>query len=409
MLSRFDSFARLAQRLAEGFAALGWRVDRRLLTGGGGGLSARHYREIGLPEDTPRVSVPGLFRSGELAGYAAVFLGATGGTIRSFLRRMADRFPDGKTPRPLVLTGYPGVILRDRLSGFTTRCGADFVLLNAPSDLADWRRFCLAQGLDPGGGRLFGYPFPPFRARPVWPPRKVLFAEQAVIPRTFRDRLYVLERLADYARAHPDREVVLKPRLVPGEQGIFSTSFHMECLLPLLRRRPPNLRLSYGDIQDLLRDCDLCLTLSSTVALQAMRWGIPAGIIRDFGFRDEFGTAFFSGSGCLLSFEELIGDSRPLLDGGWFAANFSDCAEQMSALSEAVAGERARRRHGGDWSFNGNFSRVYARTYPAFLDGWRCGPGVCLRFALASLAVGLKRRLSRLTDRTGRTAARENT
>lgn len=268
--------------------------------------------------------------------------------------------------RPLTLTGYPGVILREKLFGFANRCGCDFVLLNASADLDDYRAFCRNYGLDAGGAQLFGYVFPPFHKENTAAIRRVLFAEQAAIPATRKERLYLIHRLIRYAARHQDREVVIKPRLVPGETSIFTTKHHLEYLLRSFPELPANLRLEYGDIQGLLEQTDLCLTVSSTVALQAMWYGVPTGIIRDFGIRDEYGTDFFRESGCLVTFDDLERDALPSVCPAWFSRNFAACDAALPEIAEAVAREYARREQCGDWSMNGNPDAVFCEAFLGF-------------------------------------------
>lgn len=365
ILSKFDSFARVAKRVADGFTAQGFAVDYRLISVGREALSHRVHREIGLSEKTPVTTMNALFRAGEVAGFTAVYLGATGGFIRDFLERMRIRFPDG-TPRPLTIAGYPGVILREKLSGFTNRCGCDFVLLNSSAELEEYRRFCLNYGLSAHGARLFGYAFPPFRKERNKRIQRVLFVEQAVIPSSLRERLYLAKQLALYASSHSDREIIIKPRLVPGEKSIFTTKYHMEYLLKLLPSLPANLHVDYSDIQKLLEETDLCLTLSSSVALQSMWYGIPTGIICDFGIRSEYGTDFFRESGCLVSFDDLATDKLPILCSEWFHRHFATCDDALPALAEAVAEEYGRREQYGDWKNNENMDAVFCKSYLRF-------------------------------------------
>lgn len=381
VLSKFDSFARMAKRVADAFVTQGFMVDYRLIAVGREALSPRIYREIGLPEETPVTTMENLFCSGEITQFAAVYLGATGAFIRDFLGHMRASFLDEGTPRPLTLTGYPGLILREKLSGFANRCGCDFVLLNSSTDLDDYRRFCRNYRLSDSGAQLFGYAFPPFHKERTDSVRRVLFVEQATIPGPLKERLYLAKRLVLYASAHPEREVIVKPRLVPGEKSVFTTKYHMEVLLKSLPRLPGNLHVDYGDIQGLLETADLCLTVSSTVALQSMWYGIPTGIIRDFGIRDEYGTDFFRESGCLVSFDELEGGQFPAFRPEWFSRRFMACNEILPALAESLAQEYGRRELFGDWRSNGNFEAVFCEAYRRFhLEYGRLKPNTMWTF-----------------------------
>lgn len=368
ILSKYDSFARMAKCVADAFAARGFNVDYRLIAAGREALSRRVYHELGLSETTPVTSMKRLFQSGELAGFTAVYLGATGGFIRNFLLNMQSRFPQG-TPRPLTITGYPGIILREKLSGFANRCGCDVVLLNSPADLQEYRRFCAHYGITCDGARLFGYAFPPVQLERKERLQRVLFVEQSAIPASLRERLYLIHQLAAYASRHPDREIIIKPRLVPGEKSLFTTKYHLEFLIQSLPDVPKNMRVDYGDIQQLLQTADLCLTISSSVALQSMWYGIPTGIIRDFGIRDEYGTDFFRESGCLCSFEDLMTDKLPRLNREWFTQNFAYYDKTRNFLPDSIAEEYRRREQLHDWKYTPNLHAVFSDAYLHFRRG----------------------------------------
>ena len=370
ILSKFDSFARVAKRVADGFATRGFIVEQRLISAGREALSPRIYREIGLSPRTSVTTLEKLFSSKEdLAGFTAVYLGATGAFIRNFLGHMQQSF-SGTQPRPLTLTGYPGVILKEKLSGFANRCGCDFIFLNSKADLEDYRRFCRNYNLEDKGGRLFGYCFPAFHKEQIRHIQRVLFVEQAVIPASLRERLYLAQQLLSYASHHPSQEIIIKPRLVPGEKSIFTPKHHIEMLLKSLSSLPRNLRIDYGNIQQLLEDADICLTVSSSVALQSMAYGIPTGIIRDFGVRDEYGTDFFRDSGCLITFEELTKGKMPVLHREWFEHNFISCDETLSSLIDAVEEEYNRRMLVNDWAMNKNLESIFCREYQNFISDY---------------------------------------
>lgn len=364
ILSKFDSFARVAKRVADGFATRGFVVDQRLISTGREALSPRIYREIGLSPRTPVTTLEKLFSSKEdLAGFTAVYLGATGGFIRGFLIRMRQLFPADTQPRPLTMAGYPGVILREKLSSFANRCGCDFVLLNSPSDLEDYRLFCHNYGLKDNGGKLFGYCFSPFHKEKNEQIQRILFVEQSAIPTPFRERLYLAQRLVAYAATHPSQEIIVKPRLVPGEISIFTAKHHIETLLASLSPLPINLRVDYGNIQQLVEKTDFCLTVSSSVALQSMWYGIPTGIIRDFGIRDEYGTDFFRDSGCLISFDELSDGNIPELNIKWFHHNFISYDKTIYSLIDEIEKEYERRIYQNDWTTNHNLTKIFCSSY----------------------------------------------
>lgn len=100
-----------------------------------------------------------------------------------------------------------------------------------------------------------------------------MFADQPTVPQTQEDRLYVYQRLMAYAHAHPDRQVVLKPRHRIGEDTFHRMKFHPEVLLASLKK-PPNFSIDYTPVSGRLASLDLMLTISSTAALEAVSAGV---------------------------------------------------------------------------------------------------------------------------------------
>lgn len=362
VLSKFDSFARVAKCIADSFAENGFKVDYKLISIGNKALSDRIYQEIGLPKETPVTTLEKLFQTKELSQYMAVYLGTTGGFILKFLSHIKNYFPKG-TPRPLLITGYPGIIFRNKLMGFANRCGCDFVWLNSQSDLNDYQQFCLNFGLNSTGTQIFGYTFSPFQKKANEKIKHILFVEQAVIPASFKERIYLVKQLVSYASEHPEQEIIIKPRLIPGEKSIFTTKYHMEFLLKSLDDLPCNIQISYDNIQTLLEKADFCLTVGSTVALQSIWYKIPTGIIYDFGIRDEYGTDFFRESNCLVSLEDLNTNKFSAANQDWFNKHFTNYKDTINVLIQSVINEYERRRQSNDWEYNGNTDKIFSQSY----------------------------------------------
>ena len=56
--------------------------------------------------------------------------------------------------------------------------------------------------------------------------KQLVFAEQVVMPSNPTDRAEMVRILADLARRSPDWEVLIKPRIAPGETTFHSTQPH---------------------------------------------------------------------------------------------------------------------------------------------------------------------------------------
>src|SRR4029453_13791191 len=128
------------------------------------------------------------------------------------------------------------------------------------------------------------------------PIKTVMFADQPTVPQTREDRLYLYQRLLAYARIHPERDVVLKPRHRIGEDTFHRIKFLPEALLSGVRR-PPNFSIDYTPISDRLGTLDLMLTVSSTAALEAAAAGVRTAFVADLDVREQLGNHIFLDSG----------------------------------------------------------------------------------------------------------------
>src|SRR5665647_1676141 len=66
-----------------------------------------------------------------------------------------------------------------------------------------------------------------------------------------------------------------------------------------------------------LNHTDLLVTVSSTAAAESIHRGVPTAVLTDFGIRESLGNAYFLGSGCLTSFDDLELGAAPTADDRW--------------------------------------------------------------------------------------------
>jgi hypothetical protein len=126
-----------------------------------------------------------------------------------------------------------------------------------------------------------------------------------------------------YADAHPDRQVVLKPRHRMGEDTFHRMRFHPEVLLASLKM-PPNFSIDYTPVSDRLASLDLMLTISSTAALEAVGAGVRIAFIADLDVREQLGNHIFLGSGLLRTFDQLEKDQIGVPNKAWIEDYFFD-------------------------------------------------------------------------------------
>ncbi|MEV6326592.1 DUF6716 putative glycosyltransferase [Streptomyces sp. NPDC051909] len=249
-------------------------------------------------------------------GYDVVVLALVGGTVRAVLQGIADL---GLDRRPVLVTGYVGVVYEKLADGLLLRHGADVVLANSRHDAERFRAVYEGVGADPGSVVEAALPFLGGAPHKLEPGRDTLvFAAQPSVPVTKAERAYVLRRLVGHARLHPDREVLLKLRSRPGEHTTHLEEFPYQKLVRDLPT-PPNFRLVYGHMGEVLDRTDLLVTVSSTAALEALHRRIPTAILTDLGVREALGNHHFIGSGLLASFDALDQGAVPEPDEEWLA------------------------------------------------------------------------------------------
>jgi hypothetical protein len=225
--------------------------------------------------------------------------------------------------RPLVVTGYVGVVYEKVVEGLLLRSGADVIAANSPADLDRFRTILGGAGIDPSCLALTRLPFlGEVAPRSEGGRFTVTFAGQPGAPSSRSQRRYLVQRLAAHARAHPERDVLIKLRSLPGEHVAHAEPYpYDEILNALGASRPDNLTVAIGDMGLALAHTDLLVTVSSTAAVEAIHRGIPTAVLTDFGLREGLGNTYFLGSGCLASFDDLDAGLAPEADPRWARRN----------------------------------------------------------------------------------------
>ena len=247
----------------------------------------------------------------------------SGPLAKAFCIALADRVRATASVAPVVVTGWVGVIIEKVVAGYLDRCGSDVVAVNAAAELALFRAAATQLARPDDNLLLAGLPFLSSAPRPTrgGPVRRVLFADQPTVPSSEQERLYVYRQLLHYAERHPDREVLLKPRHRRGEDTFHRMKHHPEDLL-LGQPIPPNFRVDYTPISEVISSVDLLLTLSSTACLEALDAGCRVGLILDLGVHERYGNHVFLDSGLLRTFADIEDDRLGTPGADWFASYF---------------------------------------------------------------------------------------
>ncbi|UIX31273.1 DUF6716 putative glycosyltransferase [Streptomyces sp. GQFP] len=283
--------------------------------------TARQLQEVGVKADSLRevTALEFLRAMGQEEPYDILVLALVGGGVQAMLHGLGHVWED-QALRPVVVTGYVGVVYEKLADGLLLRHGADLVLANSRQDADRFKAVYDGVGADSSSVTEVALPFlgGSTYTGEHGHPYTVVFAAQPSVPESRKDRTYLLDRLVQHARLHPEREVLLKLRSKPGEH----TTHIEELPYQKLAQRadlPPNFKLVYGHMGEVLDRTDLLVTVSSTAALESLHRSIPTVVLSDLGVREALGNHHFVGSGCLASWEQLDAGHKPVPDAEWVA------------------------------------------------------------------------------------------
>src|SRR5215208_302489 len=136
--------------------------------------------------------------------YDLVVLALVGGGVQAMLHGLKRVWED-REQRPVVVTGYVGVVYEKLADGLLLRHGADLVLANSRQDAERFTAVYEGVGADASSVTEVALPFLGGAPYEKHDPYTVVFAAQPSVPESRKDRMYLLERLVRHARLHPDR------------------------------------------------------------------------------------------------------------------------------------------------------------------------------------------------------------
>ncbi len=212
------------------------------------------------------------------------------------------------TVRPVIVTGLPGISVPATRMAIAHRAQADLFVLHSRREVREFADLAEQMKIKQVFA-LATLPFLPPAAGPSRPSGDVIFAAQAKVPFARADRVALLGWLAESARQHPARRVVVKVRAASGEQQTHAEAHeYAELIAELVPAAPANLVVEGGAMVAHLSGASGLVTVSSTAALEAVALGRPVLALDDFGIGRSLINTVFEGSG-------LFGDSADLIAG----------------------------------------------------------------------------------------------
>ncbi|GAA4194952.1 DUF6716 putative glycosyltransferase [Microbispora amethystogenes] len=295
------------------------------------------------------------------------------------LRRTAERFrPDvvllactgpvvdalaaetlaGLRPRPVLVSGLPGISVPATEKAWLFRSGCDLFVVHSGREVAEFSAIGRELGgggavalarlpyLDLGAGLGTGAGTGTSTGAGGGVRDRVVFATQAKVPRRREEREDVLLALAALARARPDLDVVVKLRARDDERQTHNERHHYERLWNALadegRVNRDLVRFAAGPMHEHLSRAAGFVTVSSTAALEAIAGHVPLLVLSDFGVSAEMINLVFEGSGCLGTLDDLAKADFRTPDAEWCRANYfhdasaTDWAGRVTALVAAA-------------------------------------------------------------------------
>lgn len=327
-----------------------------------------------------------------------VVLAAVRGPV---VRVIARAVRSARAHRPVLLSGLPGITIPAAEKAIDYRAHADMVVLHSRREVREFTT--LAAGM--GSVQSFGLATLPFLAtpRPVGAPAggDIIFAAQAIVPRTHPERLQLLGWLAECARRHPHSRVVVKVRAAPGEQQTHAETWDFASLLDELSPPAPgNLVVAGGPMAEHLAAAAALVTVSSTAAIEAVALGIPVLLVDDFGVSPRLINTVFEGSGLFGGSDDLVNARFRQPRADWLADNYlhgagnDDWVTKLGLLVEARAAGTLAWRIPRERVLGGSLRRAWDRKqalgpFDTSLAGY-------LALAIGVPARGIVRRARRL-------------
>lgn len=268
----------------------------------------------------------------------AVLVATRGPQARVLLRELA-----ALDPRPVLMTGLPGISIPATRKALFFRAQSDLFVVHSHHEVEEFRRLAAVHGWDHRIA-LAGLPFAR-AAHGAGTGTDLVFAVQSLVPASREDRRAVARMLIRAAEADASRRVVVKVRAVAGERQTHEETHPIPTLIARElagRAAPGNLVISADAMSAALATAEGLVTVSSTAALEAIGRGVPLIALDTFGVAPELINPVFLDSGLLAGEEEVVARRFRHPDPAWRARHYFHPAsdDDLVAQLEGLVAER---------------------------------------------------------------------
>jgi hypothetical protein len=290
----------------------------------------------GLPRArVSRVEYADLRATLQRLGADAVVIGARGPLVRLLARDAA-----AVSPRPVIVTGLPGISIPATRKALVYRTQCDLFVVHSRRERREFDALAASGGLQ----QRFALATLPFaNAAGGSDGTDLVFAAQAKVPAQRAERVRIARMLVRAAEADPQRRVVVKLRAAAGEHQTHAETDAYPELLAQLGPLPPNLVTSTAPMGRALDTAEGLVTVSSTAAIEAVARRIPVIAIDSFGVGPELINEVLADAGLLAGEQDVVARRFRQPASRWRADNYfhpRDEDDWAQRVAEMIAARR---------------------------------------------------------------------
>ena len=214
-----------------------------------------------------------------------------------------------KKRKYIILSLFPGVIFGDKDS-ISSRICSDILLLNNKQDYLVAKKLKETNNLETNLLQ-HGLALAQKYNRSNIDNNAVYYIDQVKIPDNYEERVYLVKKLVEFAFKNTSKNIFIKSRVKLNERTVHKNLLPLEKLIEIVFDKdnlPKNLKFTYDSIELCLEKASLIITISSTVAFEAIYNNIPVAIISDFGTNKSLANEYFVESGSFILFDDIYSE-----------------------------------------------------------------------------------------------------
>lgn len=265
----------------------------------------------------------------ELAIRTDIVVLAVGGAAHvKFFYIFNNHYYDSSKSRPLVLSGFNGMVDNTNPHGMLCRLSSDYLLVNSLADLSNFEKTLNYLGVSYNPLVLSGYirNYLPSVAYEKNNKNSVIcYVDQVLIFKNNHEREYVASCLLYIAIKNPDKKLFVKLREKKNTSDPKgknkNISFYIEKIKKSESLIVHNIVYEYGEPSSVIEKSHHLIGFSSTLLVEGLVKGRNVSIITDLGISHQFGNHVFIGSNLFSSFNDIANGKINEVDECWAEEN----------------------------------------------------------------------------------------